>query len=185
MNRCFPGDLDSEVYEERLAAKVLEEIEGLKVIDLHSTKSKPTPFAFFIGDKTDMIRKTGVERAVNLSYMPETMMNYMNGISIECGYQKSGKAVENAYRAVTNFLAAEGLIDRDYSLSSPELFEIFDEAMGENFDFKAENFRKVEEGEVYAVNCSKKKVAQQDFHPILMSTDGYDHKIGYKGRKLN
>lgn len=183
LNRCFPGDPESDVYEERLAAEVLEEIEDLTVLDLHATESKPTPFVFYIGDKYDLISKTGVERAVDLSYMPETMMNYMNGISVECGRLGTEQAAENAFEIAVNFLAAEGVIDRDYKTSDPELFEIFDEGMGENYSFERENFQKVKEGEVYAVNGTEKKLAKQDFYPVLMSDNGYEHKIGYKGKR--
>lgn len=184
LNRCFPGDSESDVYDERLAAKIMEEIEGLRVIDLHSTVSKPTPFAFYIGDKHELLRNSGVECAVDLSYLPETMMNYMEGISIECGARGTRQAAKTAFKATKNFLAAEGVLEADFSRSRPELFEIFDESMGSKYTFEAENFRKVEEGEVYAVNGSDKKKAEQDFYPVLMSDNGYSHKIGYKGRKI-
>ena len=184
LNRCFPGDPESDVYEERLAAKVLEEIDGLTVLDLHATKSEPTPFAFYIGN-SDLIEKAGVNVGVDLSYMPETMMNYMNGISIECGHPESNDAAETAYQIAINFLAAEGVINAGYRLSDPDLFEITGEVMGEEFKFEAENFQKVREGDVFAVNGMEMKVAKEDFYPVLMSTDGYDHKIGYKGQKIN
>lgn len=183
LNRCFPGDPDG-CYEERLAFRILEEIEGLKVLDLHSTRSHPEPFGFFIDSGIETIEKCGVDKAVNLSYLPETMMNYMEGISIECGHVGTEKAAENAYQVVLNFLASQDVIPREPETVDAEVFEIFGSAEGSDFRFTAENFSKVEEGEVYARNGSKVRKAEQDFVPLVMSTDGYDDMIGFKGRRV-
>jgi len=45
LNRSFPGDLESNLYEERLATRILEEVEDLKILDLHSTRSHKEIFA--------------------------------------------------------------------------------------------------------------------------------------------
>jgi predicted deacylase len=185
LNRSFPGDPDSEIYEERLAAAVLEEIDGLKVLDLHATKSYDRPFGFFIGDGVDDIERCGVDKAVDLSFLPETMMNYMDGVSIECGHVGTEEAAENAYQVTLNFLASQGVIEKDAEVAEAEVFQIYGEEKGSGYKFTAENFKPVEKGEVYAVNGSDVKTAEQEFVPIVMSTNGYEHKIGYKGRRVD
>ncbi|MFB6208786.1 MAG: M20/M25/M40 family metallo-hydrolase [Candidatus Nanohaloarchaea archaeon] len=185
LNRCFPGDPESDVHEERLAAELLEEVEGLKVLDFHSTESEPTPFGFFIDPRDlDLVKNSGLDTAVDLSWMPETMMNYMRGISVECGKPGSEEAAENAYDIMVNFLAAEGVIDADYRVSDPDIFSIFGEEKGSGYEFTARNFEKVEEGEVFARKEGEELRAEEDFYPIVMSTKGYSHKIGYKGRRV-
>jgi len=187
LNRCFPGDKESDVYEERLAARVKEEIHGLKILDFHSTYSKPTPFAFFIEkEKLELVKSSGVERAVDISYMSETMLNYMRGITVECGYTGTKEAAETAYKVMINFLAAEGVIDEDFKRSDPDVYEIYGEARGEGYLFTKKNFQRIEKGEPYAYRESDgdQKIAEEDFIPILMSDNGYPHKVGYKGRKM-
>lgn len=188
LNRCFPGGSESDVYEERLAAKILEEVEGLTVIDLHSTYSKPTPFAFIMEeDSTELVESSGVEKAVVLSTMDNILISHTKGISIECGYTGDEEAAENAYSILVNFLAAEGIIDADFEKSEPQLYEVYDEVYGEDYLFTKKNFEKIEEGEVFAFRerDGDQIVAEEDFIPILMSDNGYPHKIGYKGRKFN
>jgi hypothetical protein len=50
--------------------------------------------------------------------------------------------------------------------------------------FKAENFELVEKGEVYAVKEGEKLEAEEDFYPVLMSTNGYNGQLGYKAEKI-
>src|SRR6056297_3088905 len=45
LNRVFPGDSDSDVYEERLAAALTEELRDCTVLSLHSTQSYDGMFA--------------------------------------------------------------------------------------------------------------------------------------------
>lgn len=187
LNRCFPGDPESNTYEKRLAAELLKEIEDLTVLDLHSTFSRPTPFAFYIKDSSiELVKSTGVERAVDLSYMPETLMNYTNSVVVECGHTAEEEAAENAYKILVNFLAAEGILEAEYEKSDPELYEIYDEVMGEGYLFTKKNFKGIKKGEEFAFRKEDgdQKIAEEDFIPILMSDKGYAHKIGYKGRKI-
>lgn len=45
LNRAFPGDLDADAYERRLAARLAEELSGCVTLALHSTQSHAEPFA--------------------------------------------------------------------------------------------------------------------------------------------
>ncbi|QGA80372.1 succinylglutamate desuccinylase/aspartoacylase domain-containing protein [Candidatus Nanohalobium constans] len=188
LNRSFPGDLKSEDHEERLAAEIMAQVEGLKVLGLHSTKSYADPFVALSSlepDNMDLVRKTGIRTA---SYHRDkdldTLDDHAKCVEVECGFQGSESAVDNAYRIVKNFLAAYGIIDAEHRISSPSVFEIYDTVEEPDYEFIAVNFQKVEEGEVYARNGSKELRADEDFYPVLMSTEGYDTILGHKARKV-
>jgi hypothetical protein len=66
-----------------------------------------------------------------------------------------------------------------------ELFRQIEKVEGEGYKFLAENFQKVNEGEVYAEKSRNKKKAEESFYPILMSTEGYDDLIGHKAKKIS
>jgi predicted deacylase len=186
LNRSFPGDSESESHEERLAAEVLRHVEGTKVLDLHTTKSYPEPFATFTNfNETvkQLLRYSGVEYAVHFPQDSGTLNGRVDGIIVEAGLQESEEAVENAVEVIENFLAAEGVIEADYATSSPEVFR-YQEQVDGDWDFLAENFKKVEKGQKYAEKNGEAKIAEEDFYPVLMSSDGYEGMLGFKARKV-
>ncbi|MEZ3116404.1 succinylglutamate desuccinylase/aspartoacylase family protein [Halobaculum sp. MBLA0147] len=66
----------------------------------------------------------------------------------------------------------------------PTVYRIVGEA-GEPGDvFVAENFALVAAGERYATRDGTPVVAEEAFVPVLMSTDGYDDKLGFRARQL-
>jgi len=187
LNRSMPGDEDSDLYEERLAAKLFEEIKGLKVLDIHSTRSYPEPFATIkdLEDSTkNMVESTGVEKAVVFEEGSGSTTEHVEGVIIESGYQGSDEAAENAYKVMKNFLAAQGAIEDEYTVSEPDYYRYKDTVEGD-YTFLAENFRKVEKGQVYARNQEIELKAEKDFYPVLMSTDGYEGMLGFKAEKIN
>lgn len=187
LNRSFPGDPESNQYEERLAAEIMEEIRGLKVFDMHSTKSHEGPFCTLSNidkQKLDFCRKAGAE---NIIYFPQEAGNWSefeNGILLETGIQGTEKAANGAYKALANFLAAEGVIDEDHTLSDPE-FLVYQETVEGNWKFKGENFQKVKEGEIYAEKGDRVLKAEEEFYPVLMSTNGYDGQLGFKAKRFD
>jgi len=186
LNRCFPGDKDSELHEERLASKLMEELEGLTILDIHSTRSYPEPFSTLKDlepSTKKLVSKAGVEKAVLFENDSDTMGRYLNAVIVEAGYQGSDQAVENAYNVMVNFLAAQGVIDHEYKLSDPEYFRYVQTVEGD-YKFLAENFQKVEKGQVYAKNKEVQLEAEDEFYPVLMSTDGYDGMLGFKAERL-
>ncbi len=186
LNRSFPGDKDSEKHEERLAAEIMDEVEGTKVLDLHTTRSYPEPFATFsrLNETTNsLIESAGVENAVLFPESSGTLNENVDGIVVETGYQGSEQAVENGYEVMINFLAAEGVIDADYETSTPNIFRYRGTVEGD-WKFLAENFVKVRKGEVFAENGEEKLEAEEDFYPVLMSTDGYEGQLGFKAQKV-
>ena len=184
MNRVFPGDPNSDLYEERIAYKLESELEGLKVLDIHSTVSREAPFGIIVGDKDEEIalaKSAGIQQLVDMSYVGG-MSPEICSLSVELS-RTSGNPEENAYDLLINFLAAEGLIKAESQKTNPDLFEVYSKEEGSGYEFLASNFQKVEEGEVYAEKEGDQKMAEQDFYPVLMSTDGYDDMIGFKAEK--
>jgi len=186
LNRVMPGDADSEQHEVRLAASLRRELEGTKVIDFHSTESRGCPYAIVTGDDAAsrrLAQSTGLDRVVDMSRLGGGVTEHVAGVAIECGYYDDEDAASGAHRILLHFLAAEGLIDRPYARSTPEVYEVFGDAPGRGFTFVAENFRRVEAGEVFAEKDGTVRRAEEDFYPVLMSTHGYADRIGFKARR--
>ncbi|MFB6207789.1 MAG: succinylglutamate desuccinylase/aspartoacylase family protein, partial [Candidatus Nanohaloarchaea archaeon] len=184
LNRSFPGDPESDKYEERLADELMDELRGLKLLDLHTTHSYPEPFATFkhrLPGVFSMLRSTGVSNAV---YFPKetgsSTSHIEKSVIVEAGHQGTEDAVENAHQVILNFLAAEGVIDREYEVTNPAVFEYFETVEGKGYEFLAENFERVAKGEVFARRGEEKLVADEPFYPVLMSTNGYKNMLGFK-----
>ncbi|MFB6271705.1 MAG: succinylglutamate desuccinylase/aspartoacylase family protein [Salinibacter sp.] len=187
LNRVMPGDPDSEKHEERLAASLRRELEGTKVLDFHSTESRGCPYAIVTGHDAAsrrLARSTGLDRVVDMSHFGGGVTEPVEGVAVECGYYDEEGAASTAHQVLLHFLAAEGLIDRPYVRTRPEVYEVFDEAPGRGFRFVADNFRRVEEGDVFAEKNGTARRAAADFYPVLMSTHGYDDRIGFKARHV-
>jgi predicted deacylase len=187
LNRVMPGDSDSERHEVRLAASLRRELEGTKVLDFHSTESRGCPYVIVTGNdeaSLHLAQSTGLDRVVDMSHLGGGVTEHVEGVAVECGYYDEEGAASTAHRVLLHFLAAEGLIDRPYARSTPEVYEVFDEASGRDFAFVAENFREVAEGEAFAEKNGTVRRADTDFYPVLMSTHGYDDRIGFKARHV-
>lgn len=184
LNRSFPGDKNSSSHEKRLAAELLDKLDGMTVLDLHSTHSHPEPFAV-IKDLEDVERMklAGVENAVYFEEESGSLIENVDGLVVEAGHQGSEKAVDNAVEVAKNFLAAHDAIEGEPGSSEPQVFREFETVEGD-YEFLAENFKEVEEGEVYARSEDEELVAEQSFYPVLMSTNGYEGKLGFKAEKL-
>ena len=187
LNRSFPGDPESNNREERLAAQILEEIGDSKVLDIHTTHSFDRPFAntkSFEGPEIEMIKASGAEYAVKFEGGNGTLTDFVTGITLEAGMQHSNQAVENAVNVIENFLAYFGIIDKEFEASNPELF-VHEEEVEGDWEFLARNFEKVAKGEVYASRGDEELVAEKDFYPVLMSTNGYEDILGHKATRLD
>ncbi len=187
LNRAMPGDTSSEKHEERLAARLHHELQGTTVLDFHSTESRGCPFAIVTGDddaSRQLARSTGLDRVVDVSCLGGGVTEDVTGVAVECGYYDDEDAATVAHRILLHFLAAEGLIDREAARSNPSVFEIVGEARGRGFTFVAENFRRVEAGEIFAKRNETVRRAEEAFVPVLMSTHGYDERIGFKARRV-
>jgi len=186
LNRVMPGDPESEQHEVRLAASLRREIEGTKVLDFHSTESEGCPYAIVTGQdpaSRRLARSTGLDRLVDMSHLGGGVTEHVEGVAVECGYYDDEDAASGAHRILLHFLAAEGLLDRPYARSTPEVYEVFDDAPGRGFTFVAENFRRVDAGEVFAEKDGTVRRAEEAFYPVLMSTHGYADRIGFMAHR--
>lgn len=188
-NRCFPGDLQSKYHGERLAAKVSNVVEDTVILDLHSTQSYEEPFCVLSNlseRKLEMAESTGVKKVAFLDKPDMNALNkYPEAITVECGLQNSVDTVSKTYKIIKNFLAAEGALNQSFSKSHVEVFRAYDTVRKPSFNFVAENFEIVEEGKVYARLGEKELRANESFHPVLMSSDGYNHILGHKAQRVS
>lgn len=189
LNRICPGDPESEKHEERLAYNLRKELEGLKFLDIHSSESLTDSLGITVGrqdEKLEHLQMAGVDKVVDMDYVDGGITRDLQGVVVECGYKDDQKAADHAYHMMKNFLAAQGVIDLEPETGAePEVYEVYGTGDGSGFRFVAENFQKVEKGEIYARKQGEEKVAEEDFYPVLMSTDGYKDMIGFKARKVS
>jgi len=185
LNRVMPGETSSDKHEERLAARLYPELEGTTVLDFHSTESRGCPYAIVTGNDTasrTLARSTGLDRVVDMSYLPGGITRSVTGVAVECGYHDDEDAATTAHRILLHFLRAEGVLAGDAVPSNPTLFEVTGDAEGEGYTFVGENFQRVGEGEVYARKNGSVRRADAPFYPVLMSTHGYTDRIGFKAQ---
>lgn len=186
-NSSFPGDPDSDMHEERLAAKITEEIREKTVIDLHTTMSTDEPFSTMKStdeETIELVRDANVKRTVHFPEESGVSIEAAGkGIIVETGPQGTKKAAKNSYEILKNFLKSKGIIDGDYERSEPSVFR-YTETVEGDWKFKAQNFKLVEKGKVYASREGEELIADKDFYPVLMSTNGYEGKLGYKAEKI-
>lgn len=186
LNRVMPGNMSSEKHEVRLAARLHRELADTTVIDFHSTESRGCPYAIVTGNDAAsrrLARSTGLDRVVDMSHVGGGVTEHVAGVAVECGYYDDEDAASASYRILLHFLAAEGLLDRPYARSTPEVYAVFGDAPGRGFTFVGENFRHVEEGEVFAKKNGTVRRAEEAFYPVLMSTHGYEDRIGFMARR--
>jgi hypothetical protein len=61
---------------------------------------------------------------------------------------------------------------------------VFETVEGRGYEFFGSNFQKIEDGQKYAERDGEDVIAEQDFYPVLMSTDGYKDMLGFKAEKI-
>jgi hypothetical protein len=121
---------------------------------------------------------------VDVSWLGGGVTRNVTGVAVECGYYDDEDAATMAHRILLHFLGAEGVIDREAPRSTPTVYEVVGEAEGRGYSFVAENFRRVETGEVFAKKNGTVRRADEPFVPVLMSTHGYEERIGFKARRV-
>lgn len=191
VNRLFPGDINSETYEERLAAKIFNEIQDSTfVLALHSTQSSPPPFAIYskltdINEK--LIKSMNVKHAVDCSELTGNTLDthFDNAVTLECGKQHSENAVEFGFKASKNILRAHNILsDKPATESTVKIFKAkkdIEKGSGETRLYY-NNFEKIKEGTVLAEdNEYKHTINKSGFVPILASEKGYKNIYGLIG----
>jgi succinylglutamate desuccinylase len=189
LNRSFPGDPESESYEERLAARLVQELQGLNNLDLHETVSEPVPFALFTNkdqETLDALGSTGVGKAVEISYTPGCGVNSYGGVEVETGPRGTEESVEMAYRVLERFLVNQGALEGEKRFSEPEIYSVYSEVDRPEGDWETcvENFEKIGEGDEIAASESGEQVfSSESFTPVLFS-ESYPEIFGFKAVRL-
>jgi predicted deacylase len=193
LNRAFPGDPDGASHEERLAHAIGEAIGDCTTLALHSTQSYEQLFALVdeVDDLTrsvcprlsvDAVVETGARDGRIFDAVPAT-------IEVECGYQGSERAAANAVQVTREFLGATGVLPdaehhRDVELPVFRLGDPIPKAAAEEYEVFAQNFQEVIAGEAFAAVDGEVIVAEEAFHPVLMSAYGYEDVFGYTAERV-
>lgn len=194
LNRAFPGDPNAPTHEGRLAAALGVELRGCTVLALHSTQSYDGMFALVNGIgsvarsicprlSVDAVVETkGANEGRVFSVAPDT-------IEVECGHQGSEQAAENAVRVTREFLAATGALPnaaspRQLDLPVFQLRGPIPKRSADSYDVFVSNFEEVTAGEVFAAVDGQDVVADEPFHPVLLSSYGYEEVFGYRAERV-
>jgi len=193
LNRCFPGDLESELYEERLAARLLRFIEDSdEVLALHTTHSAPPPFALVYGEPSMAEMKSltalPVEYAVDTSPVTTGTLAEITPdfIGLEAGKQFSIEAVDFGVEAVEQFLRVHGVLeDEQPNLTDAHIVRAEEKMTkgGGQPHVNYKNFEVVPQGEVLAWDdVVEYTVNKPNRMPLLASEEGYEDIFGYIGK---
>lgn len=194
LNRSFPGDPESAAHEERLAARLVDEIGDCTTLALHSTQSYEGMFAL-VDTVDDLAREVcpqlPIDAVIETSAANEGRIfaGIPATIEVECGYQGSPQAADNAVRITRAFLRAVDVLPGEPAATGDDL-PVFDlggpipKAMGEVYEVYAENFQEVRVGERFAATDGEPVVAEEDFYPVLLSPEGYEDVFGYTAERV-
>ena len=193
LNRSFPGRADGRSHEIRLAHELGEEIRDCVTLALHTTQSYGGMFAL-----VDEVRALAREICPRLSVDAVVETGHAEGrifevapdtVEVECGYQGSERAAENAEQVVGEFLAATGALPGESTPGRTDLpvFRLGDpvpKAAAEEYEVFVENFEEVLAGERIAAADGEAVIAEEDFHPVLLSAYGYEDVFGYTAERV-
>jgi predicted deacylase len=194
LNRSFPGDADSESHETRLAAALAAELQDCTVLSLHSTQSYEGLFAL-VDDLTpemeELCSALSVDAVVQTKGANEGRLfaTVDSVVEVECGYQGSPEAARNAEQVIREFLAATGVtadppLQRGEPLPVFQLGEPIPKAAAEQYEVFVRNFEQVPEGDPVAAADDETVVAEEPFHPVLLSANGYEDVFGFTADRI-
>jgi len=207
LNRSFPGRPDAESHEERLAHELGAVVGDCVTLALHSTQSYEAMFAL-VDEVRDLQREIcpqlSVDALVETGHAEGRIFEVApDTVEVECGHQGTEGATRNARRVVREFLVAtdvlpeSALADGTPGSDAPgrrslprrnlpvfRLGEPIPKAAAEEYEVFAENFEEVLAGESFAAADGEAVVAEEAFHPVLMSPYGYADVFGYTAERL-
>jgi succinylglutamate desuccinylase len=194
LNRAFPGDPNGDTHESRLAYELGREVTDCQVLALHSTQSYGGKFALVdrIGEYERRIcPHLSVDSIVETCNFTEGRMFEVTKrlVEVECGFQGTDAAAENAVQLTREFLTAvgalpDGELPRQQELPVYRLTEPVPKAAAQAYEVFASNFSRVTSGEVYATADDEEYVADEPFFPVLMSPYGYEDVFGYAAEQV-
>ena len=191
LNRAFPGDHEAATHEGRLAARLRDAVGDCATLSLHSTRSYEHPFAIARG-VDDWVREVvgglPVDALVEAGAFDagRVFESIPQTVEVECGFQGSASAAENAVTLSRAFLAVTGAIDgaaptpdSDREVPVFHLERAVPKGEAASYEVYATNFERVAAGETFAASDEAPVVASEEFYPVLMSADGYEELFGY------
>lgn len=191
MNRCFPGDPDAESLERRLAAELVAELAGCRVLSLHSTQSQADPFALVdeLGPwSRELVPRLPVSAVVETGpFVDGRIFAALETIEVECGLQRSADAAENAVRIAREFLVASGALPGDTirrELPAFRLTHQLPKPRAAHTAVHVANFEEVRAGQRYATADDREFAAEEPFFPVLCSAEGYEDVFGYAAESI-
>ena len=195
LNRAFPGDVDAESHERRLAPRLLAELEGCTTLSLHSTQSYANPFSLVdsVSPETAAIcERLPVDAVVETAaYADGRLIAYPETIEVECGLQGSEAAASNARALIGAFLEATGVVETDAGADPVDgdipIFRLTNrvpKSPADDYEVFVDNFERVAAGVPFASADGDDRVAEAPFYPILMSPEGYESVFGYAGDRV-
>lgn len=187
LNRLFPGDPDSNIYEERLAHELWQEIRECVTLGFHATVSFDEPFgtlADLTPEKAKIMRALPLEHAVDFTgQVSGRSVNLPEFVNIEAGYQGSEAAAENAYDCLLAYLRSMDALPSEPTPTSTTHYQVhrsIKKRPETTYQVHVENFQRVSAGSTYATTeTDNQLIAKTDFWPILMSASGHDTLLGY------
>ncbi len=193
LNRAFEDGCDPCDHEYGLAQRLAEELAGCIVLSIHSTQSHPRPFGIVNAEETDadeVVRRLPIEALVEVTEHEGRpfAIEATDLMEVEAGYQQSPQASVNAYRAARAFLTATGVLGgRQESVDVPtfSLGDPIEKPAATRYEVLAENFARVEAGEVFATADGRELRAEDPFYPVLFSARGYQDIFGYTGQRVD
>jgi len=192
LNRLFPGDPDSDTYEERLAHDLWQEIRDCTVLGFHSTVSFDEPFgtlADLTPEKAEVMRALPLAHAADFTGLVSgRSVNLPGFVNVEAGYQGSDAAADNAYDCLLAYLrvmdalpgAPEPTDTTHYSVRAT-----LEKTPGTTYRVHVGNFERVPAGTAYATTGTGEELtADLEFWPVLLSANGHDALLGYAADRI-
>jgi hypothetical protein len=187
LNRLFPGDPDSDTYEERLAHDLWEEIRDCTTLGFHSTVSFDEPFgtlADLTPAKADIMRALPLSHAADFTgVVSGRSVNLPEFVNVEAGYQGSDAAADNAYDCLLAYLRVMDALPGEPEPTDTihySVRETLEKAPGATYRVHVENFERVPAGTAYATTGTGEELtAEGEFWPVLMSANGHNALLGY------
>lgn len=190
LNRVLPGDPTADAHERRLAAKLVDQTEDCVTLGIHSTQSYAGTFGVLSAPnerKRDIFDRMSLTRVADTSMVSGgRCVDQPMFIDVEVGPQGSDRAEELALQMVRSFLQAVGALPGSTATEATEYYtvtEIIEKDTNATYEFVAENFERVGQGEVYARKDGEALVADDPFWPVLASGDGHDRILGYRSHR--
>ncbi|WP_228434328.1 succinylglutamate desuccinylase/aspartoacylase domain-containing protein [Natrarchaeobaculum aegyptiacum] len=190
LNRAF-ADTPVDGHEAKLAAQLRELIQDRVTLSLHGTHSQPTPFALVHRShprQFDLAAQLPVPYVVDHWGVNEGAMTSCGvSIDIEVGPQGTEQAAVAAENQAYAFLKLVDALPGEPSATDPSFFHMADpirKPPGISHEIFTENFAYVPAGAAYASVDGQKLIADDPFHPILMSENGYSDIFGFRGTKI-